>query len=450
MIDMQASFARPASFSFALKSRLGQALAEGVNEARGASLNGDLLVGVPGSHDGYYSNHQVISNLLHLVVQLALFGNCGEISDKEVQCDSSLQSDLVEQSTQTTKQEVMSDIAVQATAKESESWTQTGSSRACEEERGAQTEGAWVNSATKGLRVGGGYHVYRTVDTAAQPPGWTEVVSPSQESSHESAASPSRCPGRSCGLDGDAAGGGPRRSPTPGKVVAAAKRTNSQETQSSNKASRPLQTAFGKPNGDTPPSAFRKVASSNEGFVTTEAVAGNQSDSQAAEAASGGISGNTLNGSFASAGPFSGSPLKAAVAARLRRGVPPEPSDEGLGACASHQEASSVHVSTNSVQETIDRVDHLLQGSRKAGGGSLRAAASHEVLGSQGQQPRKKDELFEAVIAGRANGAQVVDSLRGDLPKASNLEQKRPWAQKPTRQSQAPSRPQSASSTRKS
>eukprot|EP00931_Biecheleriopsis_adriatica_P101439 TRINITY_DN76577_c0_g1_i1.p1 TRINITY_DN76577_c0_g1~~TRINITY_DN76577_c0_g1_i1.p1 ORF type:complete len:541 (-),score=87.43 TRINITY_DN76577_c0_g1_i1:320-1942(-) len=94
-------------------------------------------------HVGFYSNHQVIANLLHLIVQLSLFPRCGT-RDSELQVGS--RSARIAEHGVSTQDGMagVADVCVQT------SWTQrnAGRPRECLHDGGSHA-----------VRIGGGYHI---------------------------------------------------------------------------------------------------------------------------------------------------------------------------------------------------------------------------------------------------------------------------------------------------
>lgn len=119
-------------------------------------------------HVGHFSNNQIIGNLLHVIVNLALFPHAGV--DKETQVSTMHYGR--DQISQTTPQ--VSEVNLQCGTSLGSMWhrgVQTGSGVSAHKssqtidgsplvDEITQTDGAWREYATKGVRIGGGYHLF--------------------------------------------------------------------------------------------------------------------------------------------------------------------------------------------------------------------------------------------------------------------------------------------------
>lgn len=378
----------PAANAQQLQGRLLQALEDGLREAAMHSNGGFTIAkaeaALPYStHVGFYSNAQVIGNLLHLVVQLALFWK-GPSAEAIVQCGPPGVTGLADQETQTQEDrddpsETPQEVGVQCVAEKAMSWTQTGDLSMVATERAMQTDGAWVEYATKGVRVGGGYHVFRAVEPLA--PSWSEFVTKRDDSEEQLLADGGRHSGTS------AVGRG-------------------RELRSRG----PL-------------------------------------DHQFQEVAAG-------TGTMGSPGHLCGAPLRAAVAARLATGSPMQSGAAAAAAAvagaAQKRGASPTRAHSGVPTEQADItawVDQLLAEGEESG---RRYGASEDLRGADRELPKAtfpnersggahaspvKDELYETVIAGQWDDAQLFNSLRGELSKQGASELRaRPL--KPLQQSQ--------------
>eukprot|EP00931_Biecheleriopsis_adriatica_P119788 TRINITY_DN94982_c0_g1_i1.p1 TRINITY_DN94982_c0_g1~~TRINITY_DN94982_c0_g1_i1.p1 ORF type:complete len:344 (-),score=48.39 TRINITY_DN94982_c0_g1_i1:68-1099(-) len=116
-------------------------------------------------HIGHYTQSQIIANLLHLAVQLAMFPAAAGRPTTEQACQTT-----PDQSIQTTE-----DVGCQASCQTAEEAVQTSKEQACQtsEEQECQTEPVpgKIEYSTQAVRVGGGFHIVRQMRRSAPTPG---------------------------------------------------------------------------------------------------------------------------------------------------------------------------------------------------------------------------------------------------------------------------------------
>lgn len=193
----------------ALQERLGHALVDGLKEvqcmAGRSPLRSKVEIMHPSLHEGAFLCDQVIANLLHLVVKLALFQTTSSerpvTNELGVQCGPAVSAVFVDADVQASMGQPSADIPCEIamvadpetracvdSGRCRETKTQTAQFKDQCDSQAVQTDGVWMQCATAGVRIGGGFHVFRTIDQTETAPSWSEVMMPRADPGRSTAA----------------------------------------------------------------------------------------------------------------------------------------------------------------------------------------------------------------------------------------------------------------------